>query len=106
MDHSHDAAATAANQLFNHSEFPAPSRLRRGTSQQDLIGPWEFVPATEAESEQHELDTKQIAKQIADCRLQIVIMEQKSRTYSDKWQRLFLFVSSPGGSQTSRGHQT
>ena len=71
MDHSHDAAATAANQLFNHSEFPAPSRLRRGTSQQDLIGPWEFVPATEAESEQHELDTKQIAKQIADCRLQI-----------------------------------
>ena len=61
MDHSHDAAATAANQLFNHSEFPAPSRLRRETSQQDLIGPWEFVPATEAESEQHELDTKQIA---------------------------------------------
>ena len=58
MDRDADKIA-AANKMFNDSECPAPSRLRRGTSQQDQIGPWELVPlATEGESEP-ELDTSQ-----------------------------------------------
>jgi len=65
MDRDADTIA-AANIMFNHSEYPAPSSLRRGTSQQDLIGPWELVPLATVGEPEPELDTSQSGARASD----------------------------------------